>query len=105
MHELSEQPLVIPPSFGLRKVAPRACIADKPHLQEFFCETLEDLGFVTCKYEGHSSIPLLCGEYRPSLSVPALPGGGAEGANVLEILPPNRYQGYVLVVGAPASLM
>ena len=105
MHELSEQPLVIPPSFGLRKVAPRACIADKPHLQEFFCETLEDLGFVTCKYEGQSSIPMLVGEYQPDLFVLGLSIGGVDGANVLETLSANRYQGCVLVVGAPASLM
>jgi hypothetical protein len=42
--------------FGLRKVAPRACIADKPHLQDFFCEALEEIGFVTCKYDENSSL-------------------------------------------------
>lgn len=105
MHELSEQPLAVPPSFGLRKVAPRACIADKPHLQEFFCEALEDLGFVTCKYEGHGSIPMLVGEYQPDLFVLGLSIGGVDGAHVLETLSANRYQRCVLVVGAPASLM
>jgi DNA-binding response OmpR family regulator len=93
------------PFFGLRKIAPRACIADKPHLQDFFCEALEDLGFVTCKYERQSGIPSLVGEYQPDLFVLGLSIGGAEAAHVLEALAVAQYQGRVLIVGAPASPM
>jgi hypothetical protein len=49
MTDISVQQAQIVAPFGLRKVAPRACIADKPHLQDFFCEALEEIGFVTCK--------------------------------------------------------
>ena len=39
-------------TFGRRKIAPRACVADsKPHIRNFFQEALEELGFITCECE------------------------------------------------------
>ncbi len=105
MYGSAEQTIAPTPFFGLRKIAPRACIADKPHLQDFFCEALEDLGFVTCKYERQSGIPSLVGEYQPDLFVLGLSIGGVEAAHVLEALAVAQYQGRVLIVGAPASPM
>ena len=105
MYESAEQTAAVTPFFGLRKIAPRACIADKPHLQDFFCEALEDLGFVTCKYERQNGIPELVGEYQPDVFVLGLSIGGVEAAQVLEALAGAQYRGRVLIAGAPASLM
>jgi EAL domain-containing protein (putative c-di-GMP-specific phosphodiesterase class I) len=106
MYESTEQSVVVAaPLFGLRKIAPRACIADKPHLQEFFCEALEDLGFVTHKFERHASIAGILGEYQPDVFVLGLSVGGIDAAQALEALSAGQYHGRVLIVGAPASLM
>ena len=38
------------PTFGRRKMASRVCVVDgKPHVRKFLCETLEDIGFITCE--------------------------------------------------------
>ena len=49
----TQQPIdddtVIVATFGRRKVAPRACVADsKPHIRNFIREALEELGFIAC---------------------------------------------------------
>jgi hypothetical protein len=37
------------PTFGQRKMASRVCVVDgKPHVRKFLCETLEEIGFITC---------------------------------------------------------
>ncbi len=46
--QLYDENITGPATFGRRKVAPRACVADsKKHLRTFLTEVLEDLGFVT----------------------------------------------------------
>ena len=104
MHEATEQTA---PSagrfFGLRKVSPRACIADKPHLQTFFCEALEDLGFVTCKYDPRWDLGELLAGYQPDLFVVGPSVGGIDAARLLESLSAHHFRAKILVVGAPAA--
>ena len=46
--QLYDENITGPATFGRRKVAPTACVADsKKHLRTFLIEVLEDLGFVT----------------------------------------------------------
>jgi EAL domain-containing protein (putative c-di-GMP-specific phosphodiesterase class I) len=98
-------PMIVSPSFGHRKVAPRACVADKPHLQEFFCDALQDIGFVACKYDPNGNVAALLAEYRPDVVVLGLSAGGVNAAQLLEALAAYAFDGRVLVVGAPASPM
>ena len=105
MQELTQQAVTAAPSFGLRKIAPRACIAERPHVQDFFSEALEELGFIARKYETHDDIAALLAEYQPDVFVVGLSLGGVSAAQLLEMLSENQHQGRVLVVGAPASLM
>src|SRR3954453_8966305 len=115
MREVSEEepmsdifmqpPAIVAPSFGRRKVAPRACVADKPHLQDFFCDALEEIGFVTCKYESDGNVAALLAEYRPDVVVLGLSAGGVNAAQLLDALSACAFDGRVLVVGAPASPM
>jgi EAL domain-containing protein (putative c-di-GMP-specific phosphodiesterase class I) len=103
--ECMPQPPIVAPSFGLRKIAPRACVVDKPHLQEFFCEALEEIGFVTCKYDQHADLAALLAEHRPDVLVLGLSAGGVNAAQLLEAFAAHHFDGRVLVVGAPASPM
>jgi EAL domain-containing protein (putative c-di-GMP-specific phosphodiesterase class I) len=95
---------VAKPRFGLRKVAPCACVADKAHIQDFFCEALEELGFVTCRWE-RDNVPELLAIQRPDLVVLGLSEGGILAAEVMEALAANLFRGKVLVFGQAASPM
>jgi EAL domain-containing protein (putative c-di-GMP-specific phosphodiesterase class I)/CheY-like chemotaxis protein len=92
------------PCFGLRKVAPCACVADKRHIQDFFCDSLEELGFVTCRWEDGGPADLLATR-QPDLVVLGLSNGGIFAAELLEVLSAHSYTGKVLVFGQAASPM
>jgi len=100
-----QSPTIVAPSFGQRKVAPRACVADKPHLQDFFCDALQEIGFVTCKYDPTANLAALLAEYRPDVVVLGLSAGGVNAAQLIESLAAYAFDGRVLIVGAPASQM
>jgi CheY-like chemotaxis protein len=104
-HVFMQSPATVRPSFGHRKVAPRACVADKAHLQDFFCEALEEIGFVTCKYDPSGNLAALLAEQRPDVVVLGLSAGGVNGAQLLEALAAHAFDGRVLVIGAPAAPM
>jgi EAL domain-containing protein (putative c-di-GMP-specific phosphodiesterase class I) len=92
-------------TFGRRKIAPRACVLDKPHLQKLLCETLEEAGFVARRLERDGDVAALLAEYQPDLFLVGLSSGGIEAAQLLEVLAALGFTGRILVVGEPASLM
>lgn len=105
MQNVEHRPIAAPPSFGLRKVAPSVCIADKPHIQDFFCEALEELGFVICRWERDDDVDRALGPRSLDLFVLGLSEGGLAAANLLEGLAALRFTGKVLVFGQAASPM
>lgn len=106
MYDASLQaPVAAVPAFGLRKVAPRACIADRSHVQNFLCETLEELGFVTCKFDKRADVQTLLAEFQPDVFVLGPSTDGPEQAHILDRLSIGLYSGKVLIVGASASLL
>jgi EAL domain-containing protein (putative c-di-GMP-specific phosphodiesterase class I) len=93
-------------TFGRRKVAPRACIADsKRHIREFLREALEDIDFITCECDSAEPIAGILTDYRPDLFVIGLSGGGIAANAALEELHRMDYKGNVLVFGAEGSPM
>jgi EAL domain-containing protein (putative c-di-GMP-specific phosphodiesterase class I) len=96
----------ITPSFGRRKVASRACVADsKPHIRHFLREALEDLGFIAdeCDEVGH--LREVMAEQVPDLFVLGLSAGGFACKATLETLSRLNYEGKVLVFGPRESPM
>ena len=57
-------------TFGRRRVAPRACIADsKQHIRIFLKEALEELGFITCECAQVSDLDAVLDTHLPDLVV------------------------------------
>jgi EAL domain-containing protein (putative c-di-GMP-specific phosphodiesterase class I) len=93
-------------TFGRRKIAPRACIADsKAHIRDFLREALEDLDFISCDCATAESITSILSEYHPDLFIIGLSGGGLAANAMLEALHRLRYKGSVLIFGAEGSPM
>lgn len=93
-------------TFGRRKIAPRACVADgKPHIRSFLREALEELGFITCECEQADNLNAVVMEQRPDLFVLGLSGGGIAANGMLEALDLMKFDGKVLVFGPRASAM
>jgi EAL domain-containing protein (putative c-di-GMP-specific phosphodiesterase class I) len=93
-------------TFGRRKVATRACIADsKTHIRDFLREALEDLDFICCECDAATSISALLSDNPPDLFIIGLSGGGIDANAMLETLRRLRYTGNVLIFGAEASPM
>lgn len=90
-------------TFGRRKVAPRACIADsKPHIRRFLKDALEDIGFITGEHEPDGDLTAALRGTLPDLFVLGLSAGGIAASNTLEQLAARRFDGKVLVFGQVA---
>ena len=93
-------------TFGRRKVAPRACIADsKPHIRRFLKDALEDIGFITGEHEPDGDLTAALRGTLPDLFVLGLSAGGIAASNTLEQLAARRFDGKVLVFGQVAAPM
>jgi EAL domain-containing protein (putative c-di-GMP-specific phosphodiesterase class I)/CheY-like chemotaxis protein len=100
---LDEKPAA---TFGRRKVAPRACVADsKKHLRAFLTDVLEDLGFVTCECAIADELGMILETQLPDLVVLGLSVDGIEAGKILENLVRGNFGGQVLVIGARESVM
>ena len=97
---------VIVATFGHRKVAPRACVADsKPHIRNFIRETLEELGFIACDCAPADDLRAVVAQQHSDLVVLGLSSGGIAANGLLDALAAADYAGKVLVFGPPASPM
>ena len=93
-------------TFGRRKVAPRACIADgKQHIRKFLGEALEELGFITCECAQVGELSSVLDEQAPDLVVAGVSAGGIEAAAMLDALAARSFDGKVLLLGPRDSLM
>jgi len=93
-------------SFGHRKVMPRACIADsKKHLRIFLADALDDLGFITSECASASELAAALDTQQPDLVVLGVSVNGIEVGQILEVLVRKNFDGKVLVIGQPDSIM
>jgi hypothetical protein len=77
MHVQSTTEINAAATFGRRKIAPRACVADeKPHVRSFFEDALEELGFVASDCDQAAALPTIVLDQRPDLVLLGLSGGG-----------------------------
>lgn len=92
--------------FGQRKLTPRACIADsKKHLRTFLADALEDLGFITSECGQATELDGVLDAERPDLLVLGVSMDGIEVSKILETLVRKDYDGKVLVIGQPDSII
>ncbi|UPK38910.1 EAL domain-containing protein [Bradyrhizobium sp. 186] len=102
---MEKETAVKPARFGQRKIVPRACVADpKKHVRAFLCETLEELGFITCECAHSREVAAVIDLEVPDLFLLGFVGDGVETAKVLQSLADERFQGQVLLVGPRNSL-
>ncbi len=93
-------------TFGRRKVAPHACVADdKPHIRSFLLEALEELGFIASDCDQPTALPAVVLDRQPDLFLLGLSGGGIAANEMLETLHRIVFSGKVLLFGPRASLM
>lgn len=93
-------------TFGRRRVAARACVADgKPHIRDFLREALEEMDFICSECDAATSIAALLTDNPPDLFIIGLSGGGLAANAMLETLHRLRYAGNVLIFGAEGSPM
>ncbi len=93
-------------TFGRRKVASRACVADgKQHIRNFLREALEDLDFICNECDQAGSIAALLADNPPDFFIIGLSGGGIAANAMLETLHRLHYTGNVLIFGAEGSPM
>ena len=106
MHMQKPGGLTTTPSFGQRKIAPRACVADrKAHIRNFLREALDELGFIACEYDGSANLESLLGEQRPDLIILGLSSGGLTAIELLEQLVSLQFAGHILIFGPTAPQM
>src|SRR3984957_17396505 len=99
--QLYDENITGPTTFGRRKVAPRACVADsKKHLRTFLTEVLEDLGFVTNECAKADNLATVLETRLPDLIVLGVSVDGIEAGKILEALVRRRVGGKVLDLGA-----
>lgn len=90
--------------FGKRKIKPRVCIAgNKPHVQMFLSETLEEQGFIphACATLDEMDTSLRC-EF-PDLVVTSFATDGQKVRDFLHLLAARAYAGKVLLIGPPSA--
>lgn len=93
-------------TFGLRRVTPRACVADsKRHLRAFLTEVLEDLGFVTSECARADELGAILETQLPDLIVLGVSVDGFEVSKILETLLRLKFDGKVLAIGARESII
>ncbi|MBR1267247.1 EAL domain-containing protein [Bradyrhizobium sp. AUGA SZCCT0222] len=92
--------------FGLRRVMPRACVADaKKHLRLFLSDALEELGFITSACACASELAGVLDAQQPDLVVLGVSVNGTEVGEILEVLVRKNFGGKVLIIGPPDSIM
>src|SRR4051794_13986549 len=93
-------------TFGLRKVAPRVCVADsKKHIRTFLGEALEELGFITSECAAATELSSILKEQLPDLIVVGLPADGVEAGLMLKMMVDHEYSGRVLLIGPKNSIL
>lgn len=93
-------------TFGLRRVTPRACVADsKRHLRAFLVDVLEDLGFVTSECAKADELGAILDTQLPDLVVLGVSADGIEVSKILETLVRQKFNGKVLAIGARDSII
>ncbi len=91
-------------TFGLRRVTPRACVADsKRHLRAFLTDVLEDLGFVTSECAKADELGAILETQLPDLVLLGVSVDGFEVSKILETLVHQKFVGKVLAIGARES--
>jgi DNA-binding response OmpR family regulator len=104
--QLYDENITGPTTFGRRKVAPRACVADsKKHLRTFLTEVLEDLGFVTSECAKADDLATVLETRLPDLIVLGVSVDGIEAGKILETLVRRQFAGKVLAIGARDSII
>jgi len=92
--------------FGHRKLAPRACVVDsKKHLRLFLSDALEELGFVTSECGKAGDLAGVLDAQQPDLLVLSVCVDRLEIGEILETLVRKNFDGKVLVIGEPESIM
>src|ERR1700726_3763620 len=105
-HQVFEDNLARGATFGRRKVAARACVADsKKHLRAFLTDVLEDLGFVTSECAKADELGTILETQHPDLIVLGLSVDGIEAGKILEILVRREFGGRILGIGARESII
>lgn len=100
-----EEPSIIA-TFGRRRIAPRACIADsKAHIRRFLKDALEEVGFIAGEYEPNGDLTTALIDTAPDLFVLGLSAGGIAASHILEELAARQFDGKVLVFGQLAAPM
>jgi EAL domain-containing protein (putative c-di-GMP-specific phosphodiesterase class I) len=85
---------------------PRACVADsKKHLRTFLTDALEDLGFITSECGQASELAGVLDAQQPDLVVLGVSVNGIEVGEILQTLVKQSFNGKVLVIGQPESIM
>ncbi len=93
-------------TFGLRRVTPRACVADsKRHLRAFLTDVLEDLGFVTSECAKADELGAILETQLPDLIVLGVSVDGFEVSKILETLVHRKFAGKVLAIGARETII
>jgi EAL domain-containing protein (putative c-di-GMP-specific phosphodiesterase class I)/CheY-like chemotaxis protein len=104
---MNHQPIEDAPklaTFGQRKVAPRACIADgKQHVRTFLASLLEEFGFIAGECSGANQLSAALDAQLPDLVVLGLSAGEVEVGNMIETLAIRKFGGKVLLLGPPDS--
>lgn len=106
MKNINPEDMVRPAWFGLRKMMPRACVADgKKHLRTFLTEALEDIGFIAGECGQASELAGVLDTLQPDLVVLGVSVNGIEVGEILQTLVRKSFNGKVLVIGQPESIM
>jgi len=88
-------------TFGLRKVAPRACVADsKPYLRAFLRDALENVGFVIRECDRADDLGRVLANELPDLVLLGIGADGIDAGGFLKTLVRGEFAGKVLAVGA-----
>jgi EAL domain-containing protein (putative c-di-GMP-specific phosphodiesterase class I)/CheY-like chemotaxis protein len=93
-----------PLQFGRRRLAPRVCVVDnKPHIQTFLAETLEDIGFLPDRCGRASELNAILKRGELDLVILGLLVPESDVTRVLHVLSLSGYRGRVMLFGARAS--
>ncbi|HEY5932534.1 MAG TPA: EAL domain-containing response regulator [Nitrospira sp.] len=88
------------PTFGRRKIVPRACVVDgKQHIREFLREALEELGFIARECAQASELDEVFDKHLPDLVVLGLSSGSIAAGEMLTVLVAKAFDGKVLLFG------
>ena len=92
------------PTFGRRKLVPKACVADrKQHIRAFLAEALDELGFLVCECTRARELGDVLNEHLPDLVVIGLSPGATDADEMLATLAAREYDGMILLLGPADS--